>query len=347
LTRNQALQLAGQPTLTTGGDVYHHEAVLPSIPVVQRALGPTNGHHPPVERREVFEAVPDDPFAQAVHRIADRLTPRFRNRLLASIEELRQAIDDEALTLAIQAGSAEAVVAAIPWDVWQRRFGDMAEQLLAEGAGQAGRAAAETLAGQLDLAFRFDVTNPRAIAWAQSHAARLITQIDESSQVAIRALVVQATKGGATVQDVSRQVRSLVGLHSRQVRAVANFEARLTRQGVSGDALARRVDRYAAAQLRSRAELIARFELLSATNMGQQMAWEKAETEGLIDPFETRKLLIVTDDERLCEICEALDGFQVPLHDRFPGGAMQPPLHGRCRCTTGLVFVRQQETVHA
>jgi HK97 family phage portal protein len=343
LTRNKALTLAGQGE-EPDGDIYLSEwkALIappeapsdeqepdndePEPPLSRTLPARTNGNgHHPQERH----AAADDPFYRAVHRIADHLTPRLRNRFLAAIGEMRAAIDPEALTLAVASGSPAAVVQAIPWDVFQRRFGPGSEDILREGVTRAGRASGDELVRQLDISYSFNLNNPSAIKWAESHAAQLITRIDEPTRQAIQELVTQATRGEYTVQILAREVRQMVGLLPRQITAVARFQERLTGQGVSGDVLARRVDRYAAAQLRARAENIARTELMTAANQGQQIAWEDAEIKGWLRADEIFKVVIITDDDRLDDECERMDGEEAPLHDAFSNGFQQPPFHNQ------------------
>ena len=191
---------------------------------------------------------------------------------------------------------------------------------------------------------RFDLVNPRAVEWVQAHGAELVTEVGNSTRSGIRTLIEAGFKEGMPPRTIARELREVIGLHSRQVAAVSNFKLRLAAQGVDGDALDRRVAKYAQAQLRLRATTIARTEVLRASNEGQQGLWETAASEGLLNKADTRRVWITTNDDRLdVELCEPMDGEEVGLDEPWtlPDGrrVMVPTeSHPQCRCTAGLVF---------
>jgi hypothetical protein len=85
--------------------------------------------------------------------------------------------------------------------------------------------------------------------------------------------------------------------------------------------------------------------------MGQQLAWDRAATDGIIDSDNARKKWIVTPDDRLDEIvCEPMpemdENQDVKISGQFTTGdgrmISQPTAHPNCRCTTGLVFKGQE-----
>jgi hypothetical protein len=186
------------------------------------------------------------------------------------------------------------------------------------------------------MAMRLDGVNPEAVRWAEREAARLIKNVPKDTKEAIRKLIAAAQSRGISVKDIAKRIREMVGLLPAQVTAVANFEAKLLDQGVSPFLASRRAQRYAEAQLRLRAMRIARTELMSATNHGQQALWEMAKMRGVL-PKNVRREWIATHDDRLDKkICEPLDGEKVGLEEPFSGGHMVPPAHPGCRCAVGL-----------
>jgi HK97 family phage portal protein len=274
----------------------------------------------------------------AMDRLLNRLEPSMRAAFLRAVQQTKANIDEEALNAALRIFDAAGASAAIPWDQFAASFGAEATALLRQAAGEGGAVAARGLMQDLHVLYRFDVLNPSAVQWAQQHAAKMVREITLNTEEAIRDLVTASMRGQMTWQQVSRQVHDIVGLHSRQALAVSHFEQRLREEGVGAERLALRVERYAAAQLRLRSDNIARTEILTASNAGQIIAWDQAEMQGLLDRQTTFKVWIVADDERLCELCEPLDGEEVALHGTFPGGLQAPPLHPSCRCAVGLVF---------
>jgi SPP1 gp7 family putative phage head morphogenesis protein len=158
-------------------------------------------------------------------------------------------------------------------------------------------------AAAVDVDFTFDATNPRAVEWVKAHALRLIDDLSETTRNDIRDLMEDAFEGEFDTGDLADQLEELLG-----------------------DA--------------TRAETIARTETMRASNQGQLEAWEQAKQAGLLVGNEQVEW-ITTPDDRLCPICEPLDGQTTALGSTFEvdGDRIStPPAHPRCRCTTGLSF---------
>lgn len=79
---------------------------------------------------------------------------------------------------------------------------------------------------------------------------------------------------------------------------------------------------------------------IRAANLGQQLLWRQAATQGLLLAERVRRSWIVTPDDKLCPLCRPLHEQTVPLDQPFMtarGPVMTPPLHPRCRCALALV----------
>lgn len=150
--------------------------------------------------------------------------------------------------------------------------------------------------------FEFDKSNPAAQQWVKDHAAETIDGINESTRQAINDLVAQEFDGEFDVDELANRIGDLIGDDAR-------------------------------------AETIARTETISASVNGQQELWDQAVEEGLLTGTESQEW-IITPDDRLCPICEAIEGQTVPLGEPFvtdDGEVDGPPAHPRCRCAVGLV----------
>lgn len=104
--------------------------------------------------------------------------------------------------------------------------------------------------------------------------------------------------------------------------------------------LMKRVETVFAEAKGYRAEMIARTEVLSATNFATLEAYKQSNVV-------TGKEWLTAIDERTCEECDAMDGKVVTLNAVFqsPVGAVDaPPLHPNCRCTTMPVLEELKET---
>lgn len=150
-----------------------------------------------------------------------------------------------------------------------------------------------------DMKISFDAENPNAAKWAREHAADLAKGLSETTREAVKEAVASQFEEGGESATVYQDILDAVGDENR-------------------------------------AALIARHESLVATNEGQRQGWNQAVDAGLLTGDEKR-VWIVTDDERLCPICEALDGETTDLNGEYPGdGGDGPPAHVNCRCTEGI-----------
>jgi hypothetical protein len=140
---------------------------------------------------------------------------------------------------------------------------------------------------------------------------------------------------------VAREIRALIGLAERDALAVGNLQTTLLEDGRRPEQVERMVARYANRLLRRRAETIARTEIMTAANRGQEALWSQAVADGVLAEADWERMWLVAKDERTCTVCEPLDRKRAPmLGGTFPGGIVGPPVHPRCRCTTGLVEKR-------
>lgn len=147
----------------------------------------------------------------------------------------------------------------------------------------------------------FKVTNERAVEWAKQHAADTISGISKNTREDIRDLVVEAFEEQFTVDQLADEIEKIIGDETR-------------------------------------AETIARTEVMKASNQGHLEAFTQATESGLLTGNETKEW-IVTPDDRLCPVCEPMDGVNVPLHGTFDVDGQQidgPPAHPNCRCTVAL-----------
>jgi hypothetical protein len=221
------------------------------------------------------------------------------------------------------------------------------------------------------LQFSFDHTSPTAFAWAKSEAAKLLTSIADREQV--RSIIARAFSENMTPSSAASFIRSVVGLTGPQTTALLNLRSLLTpnsptyagdgalvyagntriripEDGFDDDMIDQRVEEYGDRLLNQRARMIARTELLGASNAGTQEAWQQAVDDGLLTGGEMREWLYhaVPDKHgKLCEVCQSMDGQRVALDEPFitPDGEekMNPPAHPNCECGQGLVTEAERQ----
>jgi hypothetical protein len=186
----------------------------------------------------------------------------------------------------------------------------------------------------IDLQLR----NLRAEEWVNAEAALLVREVSNETRLAVQSIIMRGQQEGLSVAQQGRLIRQHIGLTQRGEEAVLNRMALLRRQGLSDEAVEAAGRRYYEKLVRQRAQLIARTETIRAANRGQQALWEQAMVEGFLD-LERKKVWIVTPDDRLCPLCEGMEGQTVPVSQPFNsplGPVMTPDLHPGCRCAMAL-----------
>ena len=300
------------------------------------------------------------------HRVADRLAPQMRQAFLRALMESRSLIG--VLVEEAWPKGPDVVFQRIPWmDLqihWMRGFA--AALLATVRASLKAHTPELSVEKQREpiarLGFSLDLNNPRAIRWAEDHAADLVVGLSEESKQATRELIVRMFTEGIDPQMATRMLRQRLGLTARDAQAVANLERSLRlesaqrivdgRKALAEERIDEATERLANRYLRHRAEVIVRTESMTASNQGQQELWNQAQDQGFIQEGEAKRAWILTPDERLCPICEpmAADDKLVGMNESFVLGDgipyMNPPPHPQCRCAVGLVFPDEHGQFH-
>lgn len=293
------------------------------------------------------------------HAIADRFAPAMRRLVFEAIHRSRHRLSLESLASRWSQGP-EAIFNAFPWrqleldwfDGWRvALFSTMQAAMRAQLKNLRIEKATELVSR---LGFSLDITNPRAIQWAEDHAAELVVGLSEETKANIRRTIADMYVKGIPPREAMRVVQRQLGLSARDGRALDGLRRRLelenarrlveNRKPWTVDRLDEQVDRYAGRLLRHRAETIVRTESIRASAEGQQELWHQAQEQGYLQSEDTRRAWLVTPDERLCEICAPLAAHNrlVGLEEPFLAGdgslVTTPPAHPQCRCSIGLVF---------
>jgi hypothetical protein len=190
--------------------------------------------------------------------------------------------------------------------------------------------------------------DPRAVDYARSRSASLVTSIDNNNRLAIRYVIGDSIARGLTAMETADMLEKMIGLHPRWARAVINFDGKtfqsLLSQGIKGPAARAQTNaltkRYRDSLIRRRAEMIARTEVQTAQNMARQSAWDVGARTGYVDAASTKRWLVSPPGSRRgapCDICAALNKTEVQWNQAFPTGHIMPPAHPHCRCTAVLV----------
>lgn len=205
---------------------------------------------------------------------------------------------------------------------------------------QAANTAAAEVAAQYPK-FIYEPSVSAAMDFIKNHGAELVTNITQEQRKALNAVIAHISGYTAVTPDeAARMIRPVVGLTMPQ--AVANIRHRQAVEqaylkahpNCRPETAKKKADeaaaRYAGKQHRYRAQNIARTELAFAYNAGSYGATKDAQAQGYIG--DCVKIWLTAYDERICHICERMDGEKRNIDEKFSNGKMIPPGHPSCRC---------------
>jgi SPP1 gp7 family putative phage head morphogenesis protein len=273
-----------------------------------------------------------------------------------AVTALSTASSSNAIRDAIRSGSISGTVDAFPWDLFSSRVATLssvfADELIEAGATLApdGTEALLRTAGFLptgsSVGLEFNRADPRAIAWAESQAAVLVQEVTTSTRLAIRGVIVESLTAGLSVADTRRRLQESVGLTFKGAESVGRLRARVFEEALrNGKSISEansladaQSDRYRARLVKSRAQTIARTEILRSTNNGRYLGWTQAIEAGLVSPESTKKwsATVASINGEVCDFCKPMNGEIIKWDEVFSNGVLMPPAHPNCRCTATL-----------
>jgi SPP1 gp7 family putative phage head morphogenesis protein len=138
-----------------------------------------------------------------------------------------------------------------------------------------------------------DRVNTRAVDWARTSAASLVTQIEENTRDMLRSTVATGIEKGWSAKRLAEEI---------------------AQSPAFGD---------------DRAMLIARTEIIRANNQGNAAGYKDAKASGV----NVMKEWMTAGDDLVSEGCQDNeDEGPIDLEDDFPSGDSEPPAHPNCRC---------------
>lgn len=225
-----------------------------------------------------------------------------------------------------------------PWNLYEKRLSDVLVPAWVDAYEKGYREASGQVAKRLDpSSLRY--ANPRTVALAYQHTARLITEVVRDTRTAVSHIMGTAFAEGQDWRQIAARVRNVVGIHSRNAAAVdrrymdrlIDYQERGMNPAQAREKAGRLAERERARAVRSRSVTIARTETTKANTLSRRDAWKDADAQGLIPPGSQSEWLAYDP----CELCAGMSGKRVPWRDSF--SPTDPPLHPRCRCTILLI----------
>ena len=251
----------------------------------------------------------------------------------------------------------EAILAGeISWellDEWQQDYVRFVTRYLKPAWEEAIAAAALEIEAKYPE-WRFDPYSDGVKEWVENRGAVFVTNSTQAQIDGLQAVVQRAAAlEDLNVDQLARSVRAMVGLTKQQSVANLRYYNNLIENGVSEKRALDLSIRYSARQHRYRGYNIARTELAFAYNQGSYEGTKQAQAAGYMG--QVVKVWSTADDERVCPICNSLDGKQIAMDEDFyfeikdrNGNTVRrrinpklsydsatgkvPPAHPSCRC---------------
>lgn len=307
--------------------------------------------------------------AARLRALADRIAPSLRRAYLRALDQLRASFATTEVVRALDSGDIELAVQR----VFDSAQADAALRAIrvkyVEGVVQLLPPASDALPrvpGRLAIRVQAPVVSPELIAAARRFEDNAFARITAQARDGLRARVAAELERGIGPRQIASALKTQmgVGLTAYDEQLVGSFRRALV-EGRTRDALARalrdvrfdrslangtltpeKIERMVTAYRRKlvafRADTFARTTAIQAANEASLASWESAVAQGAVDIDTIRRYWIVSDDERLCPICEPIpdtnaDG--VGLRDTFDtpvGPLLTPTAHPNCRCTVWI-----------
>ncbi|MEL7299370.1 MAG: phage minor head protein [Pseudomonadota bacterium] len=277
------------------------------------------------------------------------------------MQDIRSTAQLRAIEAAIERGDIDGVFQAVRLgrEFWAPLDRQINEAFLQGALWQIDQLPKKTGPEGTNLIVRFDQRNPRAEDWTRERAARFVTETQADQRVLIAETVEEGIGEGAGAKRIARRligerrgnqrVGGLIGLHSRDARAVRRAREELSdpeamaaylrrsnapwkrsvrsalRRGepLRAEQIERITRSYADKLLRDRGQRIARTEAHNAFSAGRNESVVQMIESGRIPPDAVTLTWQATISKRTRDTHLAMNGQKVPYGQAFtsPSGA--------------------------
>lgn len=295
--------------------------------------------------------------SKKLNEFLDSLDPQIRKAFLDDVALMRYRANISALQEALSSYDIEAILfaAGIRENQWQ----SLVESLRATYSQSGTFAVATDVPTKIGM--RFNMSNPRAIAWGNERSSKLVVELNAQQRAAIQNAVSSGLADGRNPRSIAldiagrvskqtgRRTGGIVGLHdqfaeytssSRRELASgnANYFTRTRRdkrfdsaiqkyfdagKPVPKDLTERAVNQYADRLLATRAENIARTEAMTSMNAAGNEAMSQVVDEGLADADAITEIWDAANDSKTRPDHAAADGQHVVHGQPFTVGGYQ------------------------
>lgn len=328
----------------------------------------THPHGLVYKRRKITRAASWQQKGDVVRRIADVHKAAIAKAIRDAIAHFRKTIDLEEFKQQLRTGSQLGARRAFPRkkyeDALRKAFERMAqcyEDAAKAGAGQIHnltlhsrrRRVRKDRPGHGGI-YAFDRFTPEVQEALSKLQEAFIEGMSQDVADAVEQALYDGMIQGWSVDEIASEIRDVIGLNSRQARAIDNFRSGLEAAGTySAEEIDQMVLDRAETALDYRADMIARTESIRASNLGLHEGYRQAIDRGVFPQEAVRREWQIALDENTCPICIDIPDMNeggVAVDEPFDtadGPIMDPPVHPNCRCSvtyiTDLDMVSDEE----
>jgi len=274
----------------------------------KKAEGCACGHDHIEKKAKALKPIKRDrPLLKKLQAKIEKTTAKFLQAQVRPLAERLHAVlpEDSEKMAKMSREEAKQLLEALAID-WTE-LGDDLESILAAIA-QDGASQALTQVGK-STADMLDQVNEKAVAWAEQHAAELVTQLEETTRKSLQGDLATSIELGMSVDDIAKVIGDDYGFSD------------------------------------SRAQLIATTERAFADVAGNKMGYAESGVVGGLQWITANG----GEDDRICPDCEMNDGATVGMDadgnasEAFPSGATTVPAHPGCLCDLLPVINENEE----
>ncbi|MCI8285422.1 MAG: hypothetical protein HFE90_09220 [Firmicutes bacterium] len=299
-------------------------------------------------------------FKKARAGNGDEVLKRLENYLNGNFDELvkilcgfwkdqQDAISYQELREAVINGKLDAST----WKAWSHDYSVLVSSKLKgvwEEAVKAGSKGQPIMDG---LNFSFNPQSAGIMKWITERGADFVTNSTNEQKKAIQHLLAKNVREKHTVDELAKVIRPCIGLTKQQAAANQRYydnivetlkkeHPKMKRESIQKKAR-EAAAKYAERQHRGRAMTIAQTEMAFAYNWGAHEGIKQAQRLGYIGAVVKR--WSTAGGDRVCKVCEALEGVEVGMDSKFnislkavfSDQHMLPPAHPRCMCAIEYV----------
>lgn len=299
-----------------------------------------------------------------IQRRAASYTPDIRAAMLQALKILADGMDEQSLARFISSGQLDKLIDEMLSDAKMNVAFSRAQKTINTALANSARTTSKDLpdGGKINgrVSVTFNMLNPRHIDAIRQLDQTVLQKMKADVREVVRAYIENGLRDGVNPVAVARDLRSYIGLAPNQVEAVTNFQQMLitgdrealTRAlrdrrfdatlrkalgqggtGLSTEQVKTMTDAYARRFTAFNAETNARTAALQAMKLGQQLTWQDAADNGLVDADRLMKRWVGVKDDRERESHLEMEGDTVPFRAPFSNGQMVPGEDEyNCRC---------------